>query len=83
MRDRTRPVSFPGLITKPSADPNLPQPTGPEVESARLLANEARDALRAKGLSDTEIDRLAGAFIAEERGTSTEDFVAWAASQAR
>ena len=61
-----------------TADPTLPQPTGPEVESARLLANEARDALRAKGLNDTDIDRLAGAFIAEERGTSTEDFVAWA-----
>ena len=63
-----------------SADPSLPQPTAAEVESARLLANEARDALRARGLSDTDIDRLAGAFIALDLGTAADDFVAWAAT---
>jgi hypothetical protein len=65
-----------------SADPDLPQPEAAEVESARLLANEARDALRAKGVSDTDIDRLAGAFIARGAGTSVEDFVSWAESAA-
>jgi hypothetical protein len=63
-----------------SADPRLPQPSAAEVESARLLANEARDALLARGLSDTDIDRLAGAFIANDLGTAVEDFVSWAAS---
>jgi hypothetical protein len=63
-----------------SADPSLPQPTAAEVESARLLANQAREALRARGLSDTDIDRLAGAFIARDVGTAVEDFVSWATS---
>jgi hypothetical protein len=65
-----------------SADPELPQPEAAEVESARLLANEARDALRAKGISDTDIDRLAGAFIARDVGTAVEDFIPWAESAA-
>jgi hypothetical protein len=65
-----------------SADPVLPQPEAAEVESARLLANEARDALRARGLSDTDIDRLAGAFIAEDLGTAAEDFIRWAEAAA-
>jgi hypothetical protein len=63
-----------------SADPSLPQPTAAEVESARLLANESRDALRARGLGDADIDRLAAAYIAENLGTAVEDFVPWAAS---
>jgi hypothetical protein len=63
-----------------SADPALPQPSAAEVESARLLANEVRETLRARGLDDTDIDRLAGAFIAREVGTSVEDFVSWAVS---
>jgi hypothetical protein len=66
-----------------SADPSLPQPAAAEVESARLLANEARETLRARGLSDTDIDRLAGAFIAQGLGTALEDFVAWAESAGR
>ena len=63
-----------------SADPSLPQPTAAEVESARLLANEARGTLRARGMNDTDIDRLAGAFIARGLGTAAEDFIAWVAS---
>jgi hypothetical protein len=66
-----------------SADPSLPQPAAAEVESARLLANEAREALRARGLNDTDIDRLAGAFIARDIGTAVEDFVSWAVSARR
>jgi hypothetical protein len=66
-----------------SADPSLPQPAAAEVESARLLANEARETLRARGLSDTDIDRLAGAFIARDIGTAAEDFVSWAVSTGR
>ena len=66
-----------------SVDPELPQPEAAEVESARLLANQARDELRARGLTDTDIDRLAGAFIAKDLGTSVEDFVSWAVSAGR
>lgn len=61
-----------------SFDPSLPQPQAAEVESARILANEARDELRAAGLSDAEIRRLADEFIALDRGEGLPEFVAWA-----
>jgi hypothetical protein len=57
-----------------------PQPSAPEVESARLLANDARPDLRRVGLSDAEIGRLADQFVAEDRGTDTEDFIDWVKS---
>jgi hypothetical protein len=41
-----------------TSDPGYPQPQAAEVESARLLANDARQALLAAGLSDVAIDRL-------------------------
>jgi hypothetical protein len=55
-----------------------PQPQAAEVESARQLANDARQALLAIGLSDQDIDRLADDFIAEDRGEATERFIGWA-----
>lgn len=58
-----------------TSDPGYPQPQAAEVESARLLANDARQALIAAGLSDGEIDRLADDFIAEDRGEVTERFI--------
>jgi hypothetical protein len=53
-------------------------PTGDEVESAQLLANEARGTLHRYGLDDLEILELADDFVAEDRGNDTEDFVGWA-----
>ncbi len=61
-----------------TSDPGYPQPQAAEVESARLLANQARHTLLAAGFSDQEIDRLADDFIAEDRGDATEDFIDWA-----
>jgi hypothetical protein len=61
-----------------TSDPGYPQPQAAEVESARLLANDAREALRAAGLSDRDVDRLADDFVAEDRGEATEPFVDWA-----
>jgi len=61
-----------------SADPELPQPEAAEVESARLLANEARDVLRARGMTDDDIDRLAAAYVAEGYTGTVGDFVVWA-----
>jgi hypothetical protein len=61
-----------------TSDPGYPQPQAAEVESARLLANDARQALLAAGLSDEDIDRLADDFIAEDRGEATEHFINWA-----
>jgi hypothetical protein len=47
-----------------------------EVESVRLLANEACQALLGAGFAK-EIDRLAADFIAEDRGAATERFIDW------
>ena len=72
----------PGRLAKvkrgETSDPGYPQPQAAEVESARLLANDARAALLAAGLSDEDIDRLADDFIAEDRGEATEHFTSWA-----
>ena len=61
-----------------TSDPGYPQPQAAEVESARLLANDARRPLLAAGLSDEDIDRLADDFIAEDRGEATDRFIDWA-----
>src|SRR5919106_337164 len=61
-----------------TSDPGSPQPQAAEVESARLLADDARQALLAVGLTDEDIDRLADDFIAEDRGEATEGFIDWA-----
>jgi hypothetical protein len=64
-----------------TADPGRPQPEAAEVESARLLAADARDELRAAGFSDDRIRELADQYIAEDRGTATDEFVDWARRQ--
>jgi hypothetical protein len=61
-----------------TSDPGYPQPQAAEVESARLLANDARQTLRTADFSDGDIDRLADDFIAEDRGEDTEAFIDWA-----
>jgi hypothetical protein len=67
----------------PTADPEgHAQPKAAEVESARLLANDARETLRAKGLKDDDIQRLADEFIALDKGQDVSDFIAWAQEHA-
>jgi hypothetical protein len=61
-----------------SAIPGAPQPEAAEVESARLLANDARGALREDGLTDEEIEMLADEFIAEHVGEDVSEFIEWA-----
>lgn len=56
----------------------LCSPIGDEVESAHLLANEARGLLKALGLSDAEILSYADDFVANDRGGDLEEFVDWA-----
>jgi hypothetical protein len=65
----------------PTADPGHPQPTAEEVESARLLADQAREQLRAAGLKDEEIRRLADEYIALHLGEGLPEFIAWARKQ--
>ena len=66
-----------------TAEPGLPQPEAAEVESARLLENQARVELRAAGLTDQEIRRLADEYIALDQGEDLAAFIAWAKDQAR
>ena len=57
-----------------------PQPKDTEVESARLLANEASPLLEADGLDREEVRRLADRFIAAGNEGDTERFVRWVRS---
>ncbi len=66
-----------------SSDPEEAQPEAAEVESARLLANQAREPLAAQGLSDDQIRRLADEFIALGRGNDLNGFVGWAKEEGR
>ena len=66
-----------------SSEPGVPQPEAAEVESARLLANQARETLREEGLSDTEIRQLADRFVAEDRGNDLASFLEWATRRSR
>ena len=59
-------------------DPRHPEPNEPEVESARLLENDARDALRVRGFADEEIRRLADEYVALDLGEDTDEFILWA-----
>lgn len=62
----------------PVTPDSAPEPVAPEVESARLLANQARPRLGAEGFSDQRIDELASAFIAKNIGETVEELVRWA-----
>jgi hypothetical protein len=65
-----------------SSVPGAPQPDAAEVESARLLANGARGALREDGLTDEQIETLADEFIAEHLGEDVSEFIEWARHRA-
>ena len=64
-----------------SADPGHPQPAAPEVESARLLANDAVEILVPEGYTRDQVRRLADAWVALDLGEEIEDFLAWARSE--
>jgi hypothetical protein len=64
-----------------SADPGHAQPEAAEVESARLLANQAHDALSGDGMSDDVIRRAADAFIAAGKEGDADLFIKEAREQ--
>ena len=66
-----------------TSEPGAPQPEAADVESARLLANQARERLQASGLNDEQIQRLADEYIALDRGEDIEDFISWAEGRGR
>lgn len=64
-----------------SADPGHAQPEAAEVESARLLANDAKPHLEPKGFSEERIRQLADEYIALDLGEDPRAFVDWAEAQ--
>jgi hypothetical protein len=83
MTDEIRPGPYAREKLGPSDEKGRPQPQEAEVESARLLANDARDALRVRGLDDEEIRRLADAYVALDIGQDTDAFILWAVEHRR
>ena len=73
-----QPGSHAGEKIGDTDDPGRPQPDEAEVESARLLENDARGALRVRGFSDEEIRRLADEYVALDLGEDTDEFILWA-----
>lgn len=65
------------------ADAGVPEetPRDAEVESAHLLANDAKEKLAGRGFDDDQIQRWADAFIAEGGSGGTEAFIAWIEDQ--
>ena len=59
------------------------QPEAAEVESARLLVNQAAPELKSDGLSDEQIRRLADEFVARDRGEAVGQFIDWARERER
>jgi hypothetical protein len=78
MTDEIRPGPRADEKIGPTDEAGRPQPEEAEVESARLLANDARDALRVRGLDDEEIRRLADEYVALDLGEDTDAFILWA-----
>jgi len=66
-----------------TADPGHPHPEAAEVERARVLANQARPALRQAGFTDEEIRVLTDDYIALDRGEGLPEFVEWAKTRRR
>ena len=65
----------------PATPDSIPEPEASEVESARLLANQARAELGAAGFSDQRIDELASEFIARDIGEGLDEFLRWAQAE--
>ena len=73
-----QPGSHAGEKIGDTDDPGRPQPDEAEVESARLLENDARDALRVRDFTSEEIRRLADEYVALDLGEDTDEFILWA-----
>ena len=66
---------------EPATPDSAPEPVASEVESARLLANQARPVLGAEGFDDERIDELASAFIAKDIGEGIEELIRWSRAE--
>src|SRR6266498_2654 len=66
-----------------AAGPSDPTLVTEEIDSAHLLAPQARPFLGAEGYADQRIDELALAFVANDVGQNAEEFIDWALAQGR
>jgi hypothetical protein len=80
---RRRPGPLEGEKQGETSEPGQPQPEAAEVESARLLANQARPRLEEDGFSFDDIRRLADEYVALDLGQDLEAFVRWAREKGR
>jgi hypothetical protein len=66
-----------------NSDPNGIAHQGRDTQAgrARALADQVRALLGSEGFSDERIDELAGAFVDDRIGESTEQFVNWAIAE--
>jgi hypothetical protein len=85
---RRRPALGPALAELVEEGPPAPEPPdstriSEEIESAHLLAQEARPPLEAEGYTNQRIDELALAFVANRVGQGREEFITWALAQGR
>jgi hypothetical protein len=68
------------VIPERPRDAGVPEEVPEElgaIEGARILANEARERLRADGFSDDQIDEWAEAFITEVGSGDVDELVEW------
>ncbi len=63
-----------------SADPRHPQPEAAEVESARLLANGAREAL-GDGVDEERLRRMSDEFVSTGGQGDLAAFLSWLAAR--
>jgi hypothetical protein len=66
-----------------TSEPGSPQPEAAEVESARLLAAQARERLEPRGFDFDEVRRLADEYVALDLGQDLDAFVRWAGERRR
>ncbi len=59
------------------------EPDSAHIEGARLLANQAREALRARGFSDEQIREWAEAYISESHTGDVEGLLGWIRNRER
>ena len=65
-----------------TSEPGHPQPEAAEVESARMLANQARERLEGEGVDFDEVRRLADEYVALDLGNDVDGFLRWARRRA-
>ena len=67
------------LVPEEPEDSGVPTevPELSDIESARILANDARSRLHDEGFEDSQIDDWADTFVSEVGSGDVEEFIEW------